>query len=365
MITEEKYNALIVKYLCNSISDLEQAELNVWLKADKNNFRHFIETKDLWENAELVESSTNDAERALEDFYHYLKGVSKPIKKSNRFVRYTMQIAATLLLALLFSFTYQWIKNYKTTTVDALKGYAQIMIPIGHKGHIILPDGTQIWMNSNTTLKYDAAFNGITRKVYLDGEAYLTVAKDPKRPFLVETSTLTLRVLGTSFNVKSYGDENITETTLIEGSLMIFPESSNAKKMRKVILKPNEKATFNKSENILSIDKLDVKTSISKDDTGNPATPDLEVSQIESVVAWKDNELIFGNETLEEICVKMERWYGIKIRIEDERLKRRGYRYNGKFIYNETITQVMDIISRTTPMEYALEKNVLIIKERN
>jgi len=306
MRTEEEYQELIIRHLDNSISELEQEKLNRWLKEDKSHFEQFLETKDLWESAMLSELPEKDAEGALSDFNHFLRGINKPSFRSNRFVRYALQLAATFLLAVLLSWTYFWLKGGGTTTHDPSKSYAQITIPNGHKGQITLPDGTRIWLNSNTSLRYDAAFDNKTRTVFLDGEAYLDVVKDPKRPFLVETSTLKLEVLGTSFNVKSYKDENITETTLIEGSLRIMSSSAAPRKLKEVTLKPNERATYSKDENKISVDNLIVSSQASKFNAPIKAIPAKGISQIESIVAWKDNELIFRDETLEEICLKME-----------------------------------------------------------
>jgi ferric-dicitrate binding protein FerR (iron transport regulator) len=171
-------------------------------------------------------------------------------------------------------------------------------------------------------------------------------------------------VLGTSFNIKSYEDEGQVEATLIEGSLRIIPSSALKTKFKSVTLKPNEKATYKKEESILSVKELDVVHPEERQRRKKrlPEMKGLEISQIESIISWKDNELIFWNETFEDISVKMERWYGISIVIEDEKLK--SYRYSGKFIYNETINQVMDILALTTPIGYSLDKNVLTIYEK-
>lgn len=363
MRTEEKYQELIIRHLDNSISEFEQDELYRWLKEDKSHLEQYLEVKDVWDCTMLSELSEKDAEGALTDFNHYLRGINKPASRSNRYMKYALQLAATFLLAVLLTWTYLWLKGGGATTHNDTKDYAQIDIPNGHKGQVTLPDGTKIWLNSKTSLRYAAAFDDETRTVYLDGEAYLDVAKDPKRPFLVETSTLKLEVLGTRFNVKSYKDENIMETTLIEGSLRIVSTSASSRKLKEVTLKPNERATFSKDENTLLVDNLNASTQGSKLNSPPKAVP-LGITQIESIVAWKDNELIFRDETLEEICSKMERWYGVSILIAGEKLKGKEYRYNGKFIYNETINQVMDIICRTTPIEYTFDKNVLIIKEK-
>jgi ferric-dicitrate binding protein FerR (iron transport regulator) len=88
----------------------------------------------------------------------------------------------------------------------------------------------------------------------------------------------------------------------------------------------------------------------------------ISITQVESIISWKDNHLIFRDESFEEIAKKMESWYGVEIRIEDAKLK--SYRFTGKFIYNETIDQVMEVIGRTTPLRYSLNKNTLVIQSK-
>ncbi len=364
MNIEEKYKDLIIKYLDDDLSEAELTELTEWLKADKANFKFFVETKDIWDSASLSGITPKETEKALTDFYRTVQKPSPSLGKGRKIIRYFLQAAAVILMAVLLNFLYQIITKSKPDIVDGTGSFTEVVVPLGHKAQITLPDGTRVWLNSNTNLRYPAAFDGEKRIVYLDGEAYLDVARNPQRPFFVETSGLILQVLGTSFNLKSYGSENHIETTLIEGSLKILPASSSSEKFRVVTLKPNEKATYIKDRSLLSVDELDVD----QKEKDRPAknrrveTTDLGISQIESIIAWKDNELIFRNETLEDMCLKMERWYGISIRIQDKALGK--YRYSGKFVYNETINQVMDILSLTTPIQYTLDKNVLIIKEK-
>ena len=303
-------------------------------------------------------------QHVLDVFHQKVDAPEKRNQGGRRIVRYLLQAAATIALAVLLSLSYQVFVNKNKRAVQMARPYSEVIVPNGHKAQLTLTDGTKIWLNSNSTLRYPVLFDGDSRKVYLEGEAYLDVAKDKDRSFFVETKNLTLCVLGTSFNIKSYEDEGQVEATLIEGSLRIVPSKALKKKFKSVTLKPNEKAIYKKEESVLSVKELDVVHPEEKQRHKKrmPEMKGLEISQIESIISWKDNELIFWNETFEDIRIKMERWYGISILIEDEKLK--NYRYSGKFIYNETINQVMDILALTTPIGYKLDKNVLTIYEK-
>jgi transmembrane sensor len=359
---EEKINELIVKYLDNEISGEELNELLKWIKDDSQNFRYFIEMKDIWYSSERVDSDESTGEKALLRFRNKYPENANSFFRSKKLISFTVQIAATLLLAFLLNYSWHWLTGRNETRSYAEKGYAQVYIPKGQKGQITLNDGTRVWLNSNSVLTYPSGFGTASRKIILDGEAYLEVAKDPAHPFFVETSSVTLRVLGTSFNVKCYSKENTVETTLIEGSLEILSGNSGIRRMKKVTLKPNEKAVFQKINNQISVDVLDIPGQKLKSRNRRIEKLPISITQVESIISWKDNHLIFRDESFEEIAKKMESWYGVDIRIEDAKLK--SYRFTGKFIYNETIDQVMEVISRTTPLRYSLNKNTLVIQSK-
>jgi transmembrane sensor len=359
MMEEEKINELIVKYLDNGLSGEELENLFCWLKEDAQHFRYFIEMKEIWNSSEMLDSGEEEAERSLQRFKNKYPELEYHSSRS-KIVRVALQVAATLLLAFLLSYSWHWLTGQKEYKAPIDKGYAQIFIPKGHKGQITLNDGTRIWLNSNSILKYPSGLVNGSRKIVLDGEAYLEVAKDPAHPFFVETTSVTLKVLGTSFNVKCYSKENTVETTLIEGSLEIRSGNSGLRKMKKVTLKPNEKAIFQKLNNQIFVDELDIPGKRNKSRNLRIQKSPISITQIESIISWKDNHLIFRDESFEEIAKKMESWYGVEIRIEDEKLK--NYRFTGKFVYNETIDQVMEVISRTTPLQYSLNKNTLVIR---
>lgn len=362
MIEEEKYNALIVKHLDNDLSGEELNDLFQWIKADPQNFRYFMDLKDIWYSSEMIDADENTGEKALLRFRNKYPENEANISRSKKVIRFSLQVAAIFILACLLGFSWHWLTARKEAMSVPNNGYAQIFISKGQKGQVTLNDGTRVWLNSNSILKYPSGFGNGSRKVILDGEAYLEVAKDPAHPFLVETSTVTLKVVGTSFNVKCYSKENTVETTLIEGSLEILPGNSGVRRIKKVTLKPNEKAVFLKLSNHISVAELDIPRRKNDKLDRRIKKSSMSITQVESIISWKDNQLIFRDESFEEIAKKMESWYGVVIRIEDEKLKK--YRFTGKFIYNESIDQVMEVISRTTPLQYSLQKNTLIIRSK-
>ena len=228
----------------------------------------------------------------------------------------------------------------------------EITIPNGSKGYLTLKDGTQIWLNCGSRLSYNDFSDDPTREVFLEGEAFFDVTGDKKRPFIVNTSYLKLMVLGTRFNVKSYPSEKTTETILVSGKVQIEEVNSTTTGKQSIMLKPNQKATFYSTSGKLMLDEKAANV---------PANMKIPVHQkiIETVnpelyTSWKDEKLIFNNERLESLVIKLERWYNVNITLKDTLLK--DFRYTGKF-EKENIEQALKALKLATPLEYRIDKN--------
>jgi transmembrane sensor len=171
---------------------------------------------------------------------------------------------------------------HKTTEII----FNTIETPRGGQYQVVLPDGSKVWLNSASSLKYPAAFTGTNRQVELNGEAYFEVAKDKAHPFKVKTNKETVEVLGTHFNINSYSDEPTIKTTLLEGSVKITTANQQQ------IIKPGEQAVLGSSLKIQQADE-------------------------EEVLAWKNGLFMFNDEPLESIMRKVSRWYDVDIQYGD------------------------------------------------
>jgi ferric-dicitrate binding protein FerR (iron transport regulator) len=232
----------------------------------------------------------------------------------------------------------------------------EIAIPNGSKGYMTLEDGTQIWMNSGSRLKYSEFSTTPVREVYLEGEAFFDVTHDRNKPFIVNTSYLKIKVLGTRFNVKSYPSEKTTETTLVSGKVEIEEINNKTDNKKLITLEPNQKVIF---YNATGMNAIDDKTS---DVAMKPKISEklqiIEKVNPELYTSWKDEKLIFYNERFESLIIKLERWYNVRITLKDTSLK--DYRYTGKF-EKENIEQALKALKLTTPMEYFIDKDRIII----
>ena len=191
-------------------------------------------------------------------------------------------------------------------------GYNTINVPYGGTYTVELCDGTKVYLNSGTTLEFPSRFDGKVRSVILKGEAYFDVARNVSKPFVVEVDEMKVKVLGTSFNVKSYVDEPGVYTTLVEGSVAILRDGQPEKK-----IKPGEQAYYNKGVGTLSIAEVDVN----------------------EFTSWKDGLFYFKDIALEEILRIVSRWYDLEVFYMNQGAK--SVIYSGKLPMYSSVEDVL------------------------
>jgi ferric-dicitrate binding protein FerR (iron transport regulator) len=238
----------------------------------------------------------------------------------------------------------------------------EISINPGSRTRIQLPDGSQVWINSGSKLIYENSFKGNTREVQLDGEAYFDVVKDAAHPFIVHTSGIDIKVLGTAFNVKAYKAEPVIEATLIHGSIEVINQNRPGAPV--VMLKPHEKLIYNKFPVADARDqRADVTIPTEPDAYSITIKPlNKNIADSDNVeTAWVYNKLTFEDERFEDLALKMERWYDLEIIFENEKLK--DYRVSGSFV-NETPEQALNELKFLLPFKYSIKnKEVKIMRK--
>ncbi|MDP4289881.1 MAG: FecR family protein [Bacteroidota bacterium] len=293
------------------------------------------------------------------------------VRPKSRFISPIWYAAASIIVivALLFFFNIPNLLYTGSGTSENL----QIIVPKGQRSQVLLPDGTKVWLNSGTVLKYPSSFLRQRREVYLEGEAFFNVAHRYNLPFLVHIKDhLTIKVLGTQFNVKCYNEDRTVETTLIKGAVLFSQRDNDNKVLKEVHLNPKEMVSYDKYKQNMTVIPLDVpaaSTSTSTATSTSMATLKAKADenteaeemndQITALISWKDDALEFQDETFEDISIKMERWFGIPITIKDDNLKQ--VRFTGKFVNKETIYQILDIINRSEPIQYTRNNQEIII----
>jgi len=241
--------------------------------------------------------------------------------------RNLLKVAAILIVGLIGSII--WVdqpkKVVEPTYVPILE---TVSTPFGARTSFKLPDGSDVWLNSGSSITFPRQY-GAVRKVDLTGEAYFKVAKDGKR-FIVKTGKGQVEVMGTSFDVKAYPEENF-ETTLVEGVVKVCDKSHLL-----ATLKPGQRSVLNTAD---AFSLKDVNT--------------------ELITSWKDGKLIFVKEPFANVVRELERWYNVKIEIQGNRLKNLGYTGT---IEMETFGEILELINTTTPIKYQYNKNTRVLK---
>lgn len=229
---------------------------------------------------------------------------------------------------------------------------------VGERKSFQLPDGSKVMLNAGSTLTMAQHFNTNSREVTLEGEAFFDVVHNPGKPFIIHTSAMNVKVLGTVFNVKAYPADKTVETSLLKGSVEITLKNDTKKK---IILKPNEKIVL---PNVNAEESPAPKTQNTKLKT-DPDYTIAALTYIDSAVkevSWTENRLTFTDNSFEEIAPELERWYNVSITIEDDAVKK--YRFTATFD-QKNIIQILDALQLTRHFEYEVEQNNrIIIKKR-
>lgn len=209
--------------------------------------------------------------------------------------------------------------------------YHTLKTPRGGEYQLSLSDGTKVWLNSESELKYPVIFSRLKREVFLKGEAYFEVAENRDCPFYVNTASISLKVLGTSFNIRAYDDESQTTSTLVTGKVML----RELETQKEFALAPNEQAVTSGYETV--IQTVDV----------NP------------FIAWMQGRIIFEESTIDEIFNDLSRWYDIEIEYVDEDV--RDLRYSIDIIKYANLDEVLNILELTKKIEFEIIDNTLFM----
>ena len=307
-------------YFNGQLPASEEAELLHWLKSDEKNKAYFFSLKNNLEPQQmqhlLLQSSFSELKSKLMINREFESNSSGRIKSLHlSFLR----IAAMIVMALITGFTAAYLilqTNQPKTEVVWFK----TIVPRGEKSELILPDGSKVWVNSESNISYPSNFMEGNRQIKLNGEAYFEVEKLEDMTFTVSTIDYNIKVLGTKFNVMAYKEFGRTETSLVDGSIEIQKGNQQIK------VEQGQTFTFTNSQFYLT------KT---------------EVSQ---TARWKDDIFDFDQITFKELIIRLERWYDVDIEIKNQKLNE--IVYSGVFKNEETIWQVLNTLQLTLPIRY-------------
>lgn len=377
---------LILRKIEDRATAEEEEFLQQWLEESEEHRKYFHRAYDFYQNGSAFENGL-DSQAAWNEIK---KQTDKPSSKPLKWIRLAASVAASLALLLGIIFTYQQIKkdtgqvgiveqtiepgSAKATLIlnngkkyDLSKGakvtiqegnadiesegtsitysttdqqepteesFNTLIIPNGGEFYVELSDGTKVWLNAGSTFKYPTNFISQNRVVELSGEAYLQVARNESRPFLVKSAGQTIQVLGTEFNVSAYPDDDRVVTTLVEGMVRV---SAGDMGLEQVLL-PNHQSILEKTTGGLSQKEI------------NP----------QHYVSWRSGNFYFQDNSLDQIMKVLARWYDVDVFYDNETV--RSVRFTGGFKRYDSFEKVQQLIEKTNEVKFKISGKAVVIK---
>lgn len=368
MVNDEIWN-LIAKKLSGEANPDELLALEKALRQDPDLHYSLQAIQDIWESNPGIQPDF--IEKAFEKHEDKLRSVVTdypdrgsvppapyPFAEKRRYrrMRRLLTLAGCLILFLAIYYAVQPAPKPAAIARKEIRKPSEISTQYGSRTKLLLPDGSSVWLNSGSRLSYDSAYGEVNREVSLTGEAFFDVAKNKQKPFIIHAGNINIKVLGTAFNVKSYPGDKTTEASLIQGRIEVtFKDHSQSS----VILRPNQKLIVENDPEQRGQEKISASAARKSAVSINPVShfgPDSLVSE----TAWVDNLLVFQDESFPDLAKKMERWYGIRMIIEDPKLD--TLHFTGSF-EKENIQQALKALQLFTKFSFNIQNGEVHIQK--
>lgn len=373
---------ILKKAASNQLDKQEQVLFEEWLNANQRNQIYFNKAKQFYQDIDKRESS--------KDYRDAFKQFERQISTKRSIVKSAMQIAASIVIILGVSWLAYFLVNIETyqkiSEADLIKAnsskvelllssgetivldheeektiqinggdiksklgeieyldvdvmeqqkvvYNTLLVPRGANYKLVLSDSTVVWLNAESSIKYPIKFLGDKRQVAITGEAYFDVTPDKSRPFIVETLSTNVEVLGTEFNVNAYDTDGKVYTTLVEGSVAVDNQFGKS-----LVIVPNEQAVTGRFTDIM-----------------------VKEANLKQVLGWRNGLFVFEDKTLDDILTELSRWYDFKVFFEEEELK--AYEFTGELDQYKDVNQLLLKFEKTRAVEFMVKENVLLVKK--
>jgi len=342
-------NFLLQKYLSNCCDGQELNKVFSWFTNEGTKPEGKALFYKIWEElSEDDKEMTVDFDIILHRIHHNinLSQTRELIKEAEddlirfkirqNFIRFLRNAAAILLLPVLCLGIYYSVKYYSENDqpFSVSQTYNEVFSSVDAITKVTLPDGSNVWLNHSSSLRYPAVFTGKCREVQLNGEGYFEVAHNPDLPFIVNTGEIQVVAIGTTFNVMAYPSEYKIETSLINGNVELKKSLPDGKIETLYKMRPTDFAIYNKN-------KGDIITKTIAD---------------ERHFSWKEGKLIFTAEPMEEVIKKLNRWFNVDIQIKDKEIM--NLTLTATFA-NESLTQVMELLAIVSNIKYSISEREL------
>ena len=354
--TQRHLSRLIFRYLRDQLNEEESRELERWRAASEAHellFRRLLSSAHWQRSIGRFVKNESDTQSEWEIIRQRTVGRDRG-KRTIRWYRYAAAIFLPLLIASGYFIKLSHTPQEKTlvsvpfipgkshavleladgTSIDLgeTAEYHTLKVPRGGEYTLVLADGSKVFLNAESSLKYPVLFSGDLRKVKLEGEAYFEVKRNPEKPFVVDIGGMQVNVLGTTFGIRAYADEREIRTTLVSGRVNV----SAGKQVYE--LKPSEQAVFDKQTEAVKVAAVDT----------------------ELFVGWKDGRLVFDNCSLERILKDLGRWYSFEVFYATSAAKEIPFSLNIR--KHEKFAQVLELMQSTGKIQFEINKNTVIVR---
>lgn len=361
---------LLVSYITGNASSDEQKAVKEWLAESAVNRKYFDELKEIYKVAKIADRRVDIKMELAWDrirLRHYRNlahrnALEEKIKRRN-FIRDLVKYAAIIIVAVSFGITgYRYVSG--KLEIKEKEIWNTVEAPYGSRVRVILPDGSKVWLNAGSNLRYSSLFSQSNRTVFLNGEAFFSVVSDKGKQFIVKTSSLDIKVYGTEFNVRAYDDDEIIQTTLVKGSIELEGLFISRSGKKSIKLEPKQTATYYKKDRSKDWrEKEGIKQSKELSENVIIVSPKLEIElNVNPAIytSWKDPMWIIEKEPLWSLAEKFERRFNIKFIFENEGLAE--YKFTGT-LKDETLEQVLNLMKLSAPIEYKVKNNQVFLSE--
>ncbi len=376
MPQKDHITGLLSKFLSGSLTPKEKSDLYHYMMDDGHKDEIVAWLQQQWNQAPQQDGElpgeamfAKIKERIETEQSAPLAGKKIPLRQSkivNQKSKMLLRSAAVFVIA----FGLSWaVQKMMTGTVDipVIAGtssqFIETLVPYGSKTKVILPDSSTVWLNAGARLKYPTNFDGDSREVFLQGEGFFDITKDSQHPFVVNSNGMNIKVLGTKFNLMANADDNIIETTLVEGAIEILG-LKDADKQANMVLKPSQKLTLQKVNDQYKVQSIQEAGLSMPEEAVTPVKIKsanlLEKANVELATAWTENKLVFDKERFGDIKTKIERWYGVTIEVKAPEIL--DYRFTGTF-EKQTFEQAMNALSKAASCKFKIDKNQVVVSK--
>lgn len=323
----------IADYMNNRLPAADCLWVESWISASAENREIFDNLKKEWQYISESKAVAIDKEKVWSVIDSHLAQNQNAKSRATVSRSLLFRVAGVAAaVALIVGAGISFILKSSIDTIRREQAVTTIETPLGQKMLMTLPDNTKVWLNSGSTLKYSENFNKENRKISLVGEAFFDVASNPNKEFIVSTASVNVMVKGTSFDISAYLDDQYVDVSLVEGKVNVM----DADNQLLTELAPNEKVKVNK-QTMQFVHTKGIK---------------------DAFPLWTKEELVFYNVNLFELVKKLERWYGVEIKLIDP-VANQKYTFSMK---TESIRELLDLFNKITPIEYSVDGKEVVIR---